>query len=139
MSYELNTIRNTKKTFTKNTRFMFEDFLITCPFSISYLKEKNRKQEVMQWRQIGMAWYAIEFNSLTQAGEFFNHDHSTVVHALKCIQDRKFNPSLSDKVNKILELMQLEISDSNEIGIKEVNSLIYLEKLIKKKLSFVEK
>jgi hypothetical protein len=34
--------------------------------------------------------------------------------------------------------MQLEISD-NEIGIKEINSLIYLEKLIKKKLSFVEK
>lgn len=118
---------------------MFEDFLITCPFSISYLKEKNRKQEVMQWRQIGMAWYAIEYNSLTQAGEFFNHDHSTVVHALKCIQDRKFNPSLSDKVNKILELMQLEIEHSNQIGIKEVNSLIYLEKLIRKKLALVEK
>jgi hypothetical protein len=35
--------------------------------------------------------------------------------------------------------MQLEIEDSNQIGIKEVNSLIYLEKLIKKKLAFVEK
>lgn len=139
MTYELNTIRNTKKTFPKNTRFMFEDFLITCPFSISYLKEKNRKQEVMQWRQIGMAWYAIEYNSLTQAGEFFNHDHSTVVHALKCIQDRKFNPSLSDKVNKILELMENEIINAESIGEKEVNSLIYLEKLIRKKLAFVEK
>ena len=139
MNHELNTIRNTKKTFNKNTRFMFEDFLISCPFSIEYLRQKNRKQEVMQWRQIGMAWYAIEYNSLTQAGEFFNHDHSTVVHALKCVQDRKWNPSLSDKVNKILELMENEIINAESIGEKEVNSLIYLEKLIKKKLASVEK
>lgn len=118
---------------------MFEDFLISCPFSIEYLRQKNRKQEVMQWRQIGMAWYAIEYNSLTQAGEFFNHDHSTVVHALKCVQDRKWNPSLSDKVNKILELMENEIINAESIGEKEVNSLIYLEKLIKKKLASVEK
>ena len=139
MTYELNTIRNTKKTFNKNTRFMFEDFLISCPFSIEYLRQKNRKQEVMQWRQIGMTWYAIEYNSLTQAGEFFNHDHSTVVHALKCVQDRKWNPSLSDKVNKILELMENEIINAESIGEKEVNSLIYLEKLIRTKLAFVEK
>lgn len=139
MTYELNTIRNTKKTFNKNTRFMFEDFLISCPFSIEYLRQKNRKQEVMQWRQIGMAWYAIEYNSLTQAGEFFNHDHSTVVHALKCVQDRKWNPSLSDKVNKILELMENEIINAESIGEKEINSLIYLEKLIRTKLAFVEK
>lgn len=139
MTYELNTIRNTKKTFNKNTRFMFEDFLISCPFSIEYLRQKNRKQEVMQWRQIGMAWYAIEYNSLTQAGEFFSHDHSTVVHALKCVQDRKWNPSLSDKVNKILELMENEIINAESIGEKEINSLIYLEKLIRTKLAFVEK
>lgn len=118
---------------------MFEDFLISCPFSIEYLRQKNRKQEVMQWRQIGMTWYAIEYNSLTQAGEFFNHDHSTVVHALKCVQDRKWNPSLSDKVNKILELMENEIINAESIGEKEVNSLIYLEKLIRTKLAFVEK
>lgn len=139
MTYELNTIRNTKKTFNKNTRFMFEDFLISCPFSIEYLRQKNRKQEVMQWRQIGMAWYAMEYNSLTQAGEFFNHDHSTVVHALKCVQDRKWNSSLSDKVNKILELMENEIINAESIGEKEINSLIYLEKLIRTKLAFVEK
>jgi len=139
MTYELNTIKNTKKTFTKNTRFMFEDFLISCPFSIEYLREKNRKTEVMQWRQVGMAWYAIEFNSLTQAGNFFKRDHSTVIHALKCIQDRKFNPTLDEKVNKIIDLIEQEIEHNDEIGICEVNSLIYLEKLIKKKLAFVEK
>jgi hypothetical protein len=139
MSYSLNNIRNTKKTFGKNKRFLFDDFLIACPFSIEYLRQKNRKAEVMQWRQIGMSWYAMEFNSLTQAGEFFNHDHSTVIHALKCIQDRKWNPSLDEKVDKILNLIEQEIEYSDEIGIREVNSLMYLEKLIKKKLAFVEK
>jgi hypothetical protein len=93
----------------------------------------------MQWRQVGMAWYAIEFNSLTQAGNFFKRDHSTVIHALKCIQDRKFNPTLDEKVNKIIDLIEQEIEHNDEIGICEVNSLIYLEKLIKKKLAFVEK
>ena len=139
MNYELNTIRNTKKTFPKNTRFVFEDFLISCPFSISYLREKNRKQEVMQWRQIGMAWYALEFNSITQAGKFFNHHHSTVIHCLNCIKDRKWNPSLSEKVNKVLDLMEMEVQDSNDINEKELHSLLYLEKLIKTKLAFVEK
>jgi hypothetical protein len=139
MSYELNTITNTKKSFPKNTRFSFEDFLIACPFSISYLREKNRKQEVMQWRQVGMAWYAIEFNSITQAGKFFDHNHSTVIHSLKCIKDRKWNPSLASKVNKVIDLMELEVKNSNDINEKELNSLLYLERLIKKKLAFVEK
>jgi len=139
MSYELNTIKNTKKTFGKNKRFLFEDFLIACPFSIEYLRQKNRKQEVMQWRQIGMSWYAMEYNSLTEAGSFFRHNHSTVVHSLKCVQDRKWNPSLDEKVNKIVDLIEKDIEYSNEIGIREVNSLMHLEKLIKKKLAFVEK
>jgi hypothetical protein len=139
MSYELNTIRNTKKTFGKNKRFLFEDFLIACPFSIEYLRQKNRKQEVMQWRQIGMSWYAMEFNSLTEAGSFFRHNHSTVVHSLKCVQDRKWNPSLDEKVNKIVDLIEQDIEYNEEIGMREVNSLMHLEKLIRTKLAFVEK
>ena len=139
MSYSLETLKDTKKTFPKNTRFMFEDFLISCPFSIEYLRAKNRKQEVMQWRQIGMSWYALEYGSLSKAGEFFNYNHSTVIHSMKCVQDRKWNPTLNEKVEKIIDLMQLDIENSNEIGMKEVNCLIYLEKLIKKKLYSVEK
>jgi hypothetical protein len=139
MVSELTTITNTKKTFHKNTRFLFEDYLIACPFSIDYMRKKNRKQEVMQWRQIGMAWYALEFNSITQAGVFFNHDHSTVIHALKCIQDRKFNPCLSEKINEILQLMDFSVDNHTEIGMKEVNSLVHLEKLIRTKLQLVEK
>lgn len=139
MISELNTIKNTKKSFPKNTRFVFEDFLIACPFSISYLREKNRKQEVMQWRQIGMAWHAMEYKSITKAGKFFEHNHSTVIHSLKCIKDRKYNPSLAEKINKVMELMELEVKDSEDINEKELNSLLYLEKLIRTKLSLVEK
>jgi hypothetical protein len=58
---------------------------------------------------------------------------------MKCVQDRKWNPTLNEKVEKIMNLMQLDIENSNEIGMKEVSSLIYLEKLIKKKLYSVEK
>ena len=139
MKSELNTIKTTIATFEENTRFYFEDYLITCPFSMDYLKKQNRKQEVREWRQIGMAWYAMESNSLTKTGMVFNRDHATVLHALKRIQDRKFDKSMEEKVNLILECMQLDVESPVESGLKEVNSLIYLENLIRKKLQLVEK
>lgn len=139
MKSELTTIINTKNTFHKNTRFIMEDFLITCPFSLEYLKKKNRAQEVREWRQIGMAWYAMEYNTITKAGQFFNRDHSTVIHSLKRIQERKFDKSLEEKVNKVLECIEFDVECPMDSGMQEVNSLIYLEKLIKKKLALVEK
>ena len=139
MKSELNTIKTTIATFEENTRFYFEDYLITCPFSMEYLKKQNRKQEVREWRQIGMAWYAMESNSLTKTGMVFNRDHATVLHSLKRIQDRKFDRSIDEKVNQILECMQLDVESPIESGLKEVNSLVYLENLIRKKLQLVEK
>ena len=106
---------------------------------MDYLKKKNRKQEVREWRQIGMAWYAMESNSLTKTGMVFNRDHATVLHSLKRIQDRKFDRSMDEKVNLILECMQLDVESPVESGLKEVNSLVYLENLIRKKLQLVEK
>ena len=139
MKSELNTIKTTIATFEENTRFYFEDYLITCPFSMDYLRNQNRKQEVREWRQIGMAWYAMESNSLTKTGMVFNRDHATVLHSLKRIQDRKFDRSMEEKVNQILECMQLDVESPVESGLKEVNSLVYLENLIRKKLQLVEK
>ena len=139
MKSELNTIKTTIATFEENTRFYFEDYLITCPFSMDYLRNQNRKREVREWRQIGMAWYAMESNSLTKTGKIFNRDHATVLHALKRIQDRKFEKSMEEKVNQILECIQLDNKTPISSGLKEVNSLIYLENLIRKKLQLVEK
>jgi hypothetical protein len=136
---EQNTIQATMATFSKNTRFYFEDFLITCPFSLEYLKKPNRMQEIREWRQIGLAWYAMEYNSLTKSGKVLNRNHATVLHALKRIQDRKFDPSLEEKVKQILDCMDLAIESPIESGLKEVNSLVYLENLIRKKLQLVEK
>ena len=106
---------------------------------MDYLRNQNRKQEVREWRQIGMAWYAMESNSLTKTGMVFKRDHATVLHSLKRIQDRKFDRSMDEKVNQILECMQLDVESPVESGLKEVNSLVYLENLIKKKLQLVEK
>ena len=139
MKSELNTIKTTIATFEKKTRFYFEDYLITCPFSMDYLRNQNRKREVREWRQIGMAWYAMESNSLTKTGKIFNRDHATVLHALKRIQDRKFEKSMEEKVNQILECIQIDNKTPISSGLKEVNSLVYLENLIRKKLQLVEK
>ena len=139
MAHELKLTNLVKKTFPKNTRFKFEDFLIACPFSIEYLREPNRKMEVMQWRQIGMTWYAIEFNHVSEAGRFFHKDHSTVCHAMRQLLDRKYNPLLQEKIDKVLQYMELEIADSDDINERELNSLMYLEKIMRIKLSYVNK
>ena len=61
MISELTTITNTKKTFHKNTRFLFEDYLIACPFSIDYMKKKKQKARgnAMETNRYGMVRFRV--------------------------------------------------------------------------------
>lgn len=128
---ESTTVIITKKTFNDDTDFVFEHFLIACPYTIEQLREKSRLQDIMQWRQIGMAWYAMEHDKITEAGSFFNKDHSTVWHSLNCVAERKFNPRLSEKVDKVLDVMRSDVVVMNDFSNKEVSSLVYMEQLIR--------
>lgn len=137
MNYNIQSIKNAKKSFPKNTRFVFEDFLIACPFSMEYLRQVSRKSEVMQWRQLGMVWLAIENMHISKAGKFFDKNHSTVIHALKMVKqaNKGFDYVLKEKIDKIINCMDLRVAYSNDSSENEKNSLIYLERLIKKKLA----
>ncbi len=137
MNYNIQSITDTKNSFPKNTRFVFEDFLIACPFSLEYLRQVSRKREVMQWRQLGMVWLAIENMHLSKAGKFFDKDHSTVIHALKVVREANngFDYVLKEKIDKIMNCIDLSVPYSNDSSENEKNSLIYLERLIKKKLA----
>ncbi len=137
MNYKIQSITDTKNSFPENTRFVFEDFLIACPFSLEYLRQASRKREVMQWRQLGMAWLAIENMHLSKAGKFFDKDHSTVIHALKVVRaaNKGFDFVLKEKIDKIMNCIELAVPYSTDASENEKNSLMYLERLIKIKLA----
>jgi hypothetical protein len=137
MNYNIQSITDTKNSFPKNTRFVFEDFLIACPFSLNYLKQVSRKREIMQWRQLGMVWLAIENMHLSKAGRFFDKDHSTVIHALKVVRsaNKGYDYMLKEKIDAIMNCIELSVPYSEDSSENEKNSLMYLERLIKIKLA----
>lgn len=108
MIKELNTVTNTKKSFDENTEFDFQDFLDVCPFDMDELRKKNRQIEICEWRQIGMTWFAIHSNYITGSAIEFERDHTTVCHAMKQIQNRKFSKTLNEKVNALLNYSENE-------------------------------
>lgn len=107
------------KNFVKNiSREVSIDFIqkTVCEyFTITpeKLREKTRKREVVQARQLSM-FLAKQFtkNSLKVIGKHFGgRDHSTVIHSCQAVQDlidtdKKFKESVSDLQKKI----QLSIS-----------------------------
>jgi hypothetical protein len=59
MNYNIQSITDTKNSFPKNTRFVFEDFLIACPFSLDEL-DKCHANEMLCNGDIFFYWLAIE-------------------------------------------------------------------------------
>jgi hypothetical protein len=72
-----------------------------------------------------------------QSRKFFDKDHSTVIHALKVVRlaNNGFDYLLKEKIDKIMNCIDLSIPYSHDSSENEKNSLIYLERLIKKKLA----
>jgi hypothetical protein len=101
------------------------------------MRQVSRKREVLQWRQLGMVWLEIEYMLLSKAGRFFDKDHSTVIHALKVVRqaNKGYDYVLKEKIDKIMNCIDLSVPYSNDSSENEKNSLIYLERLIKKKLA----
>jgi len=82
--------------------------------SLEQLVDKSRKKEIVIARQLGM-YFAKEYTnlSLQTIGQYFGkRDHSTVIHAINCVNDlietdRKFKKSYQDlqrklKINHVL-------------------------------------
>jgi chromosomal replication initiator protein len=76
--------------------------------SLEQLVDKTRKKEVVLARQLGM-FFAKEYTnlSLQTIGQYFGkRDHSTVIHAINCVNDlietdRKFKKSYQDLQKKL--------------------------------------
>lgn len=132
-------ISDVKKFFKQAKYQSFNDFISACPFSLDELRSKDRKQDLMQWRQIGMICKAIDLNSLSAAGRFFNKDHATVIHAGRCIKDaiEGFHPVLRSKLNIFFNTTSVNIKE-DDLPSSQVIGLVLQERRIKRLLSCTE-
>lgn len=98
--------------------FQPEHFFNVCPYTIDDLRIESRKQDLMQWRQIGVVWLLIcDYNSVSVAN-YFNKHHSNVYCALsnfeKAIQgfDKVFRNKIAivEEFSIRFKLMPREIS-----------------------------
>lgn len=125
--------------FKKTSFSNFNDFLIICPFTLDDLRKKDRKQEIMQWRQIGMTCKAIETGCLSEAARFFNKDHATVIHSAKCVKEamQGYHPTLKRKLDLVVETISVKVKE-NDKPMTEVIGLMMMERRIQKLLSCTE-
>lgn len=80
---------------------------------VALLKEKTRKREVVQARQLSM-YFAKEYTnkSLKAIGKFFGgRDHSTVIHSNKAVKDMlETDESFAKSVEKIRKIIEMNIN-----------------------------
>lgn len=84
-------IPKTKPIFNQNFENMEIDSLAEhlCAYfntSVAELRQKNRKREVVEVRQMIMT-YMNKFYSLSETGKYFLLDHATVVHSKKVVDN----------------------------------------------------
>jgi hypothetical protein len=60
-------------------------FWDVCPYTHDELRKRNRKRDIVYWRQVGMYVGRQSGMSLEGIGSIFNLNHATVIHGLKQI------------------------------------------------------
>lgn len=101
-----------------------------CPFTFDELKANTRKKEIVQWRQILIAFKYASGTTFQEAGRFVgNKDHSTCVHALKQVINalEGFDQSMKLKIDEIIAGSETFFYASEDNAKNEVNALRLLE------------
>jgi hypothetical protein len=129
--------QNTKSIFPKNYSFPLVDFYSACPFTMDQIIEQTRLSEIVQWRQIYSFYlYSVGY-SKTKIGQITNQDHSTIVYAVKIVNNalNGYNPKLLEKIKSILKVSESIFQPTDDIYFNEILSLRYLEHKIQQKFN----
>lgn len=72
------------------------------------LKQKNRKQPIVEARQVAMWWLRKNTNMTHSViARVYNIDHATVVHAFKQVENlRQFNRSFHANLDNVLSIIK---------------------------------
>ena len=118
------------------TRINYKDVIDSSPYTFKELQEKSRKTDIRIWRQFLVAFGRLQGMTVTNAGNLVRQDHSTVIHAVYCLNSRLRSnqyPEYLEVLNTIKYHIQVNISSSEDTNINEMNCLILLDHLIAKK------
>ena len=89
--------------------------------------DNTRKRDIVVPRQIAMYYAVRETNlTLTSVGLFFNKDHATVIHAMKCVEntlsyDKEFQ---KQKLELDKEMFKINFKTKEELKRYEVKENI---------------
>lgn len=133
-------LKYTKKKYAKyfplDYQFRFVDFFSACPFTFEELKQKNRKRDLMQWRQLYIFFNWMQVQDLEKAVEPLGMNHANTVHILKVVMNalEGYDAYFLKKINTILSIKDEEFKPSIDICMNEILSLRLLEYKINEKL-----
>jgi hypothetical protein len=129
-------IEDELKQLLKLTRINYKDVIDSSPYTFKELQKKSRKTDIRIWRQFLVAFGRLQGMTITDSGSLVNQDHSTVIHAVYCLNSRLRSnqyPEYLEVLNTIKYHIQVNISSSEDTNINEMNCLILLDHLISKK------
>ena len=121
------------------TRINYKDVIDSSPYSFKELQEKSRITDIRIWRQFLVAFGRLQGMTVMNAGSLVNQDHSTVIHAVKCLNSRLRSnqyPEYLEVLNDIKYHIEIEISSSEDTNINEMNCLVLMDHLISKKYEY---
>lgn len=125
-TYNLEKIRSF---FPEGFNFDIDDVFKACPYTFIELQKKSRLKDLVQWRQISMIFKYASGSTFEQVGHYFNKDHSTIVHSLKCVINalEGYDPVLKEKIDKIVSSSDVFIYSTDDHSKNLVLCLRYLE------------
>lgn len=129
-------IEDELKQLLKLTRINYKDVIDSSPYRLSEFQQKNRRNNIVVWRQFVVVFARLQGLKLIQAGAIVEQDHAMVIRALKLINKRLPNkqyPEYLEVLNIIKNNINVNFSSSEDININEMNCLILLDHLISKK------
>lgn len=115
--------------------YTMHEFFLVCPYSIDELRIPNRSRDIMQWRQLGMAWACLSGKSTVEAGSLFNKDHATAIYSQEMIVLALdgFHPLLREKLQDVIDCVEIAQHASNDQNTNVIISSRQIEKLLIKK------
>jgi len=124
-----------KSKLPKRNFYTMHEFFLVCPYSHDELKVANRSRDLMQWRQLGMAWACLCGMSIVEAGKTFNKDHATVVYSQEMLVYALdgFHPLLREKLQDVIDCVEIAQSASNDPNTNYIIASRHIERLLIKK------
>ena len=118
------------------TRINYKDVVDSSPYTLKELQKKDRHGNILIWRQFLVTFARLEGMRIARAGEIVNQDHSTVIHAIKCVNSRIRSaqyPEYLEVLNDIKYHIEQNIASSEDMNVNEMNCLVLMDQLIAKK------